>query len=294
MPDAEPTPELSFREPPGAIPVFLKAALDRRPAALEAGAPAPRIRGQIDRLTWTGALLGRFRSVCGFPDTGPLPLTFPHVLAAGLHGRMLQRPEFPVRLPGLIHVWHEIRQTRPIAAEEKLAMACAIEGYRLVRAGAEFCLETTVTSGGECIWQEKTGFISRTRTRGNGSAERSDETPVEVHRQVARWKAAAGVGRRYARASGDYNPIHLHDAAARRFGFPAAIAHGMWTLSRAVAELEADGQHASTQVRVRFKRPVFIPCELVLRVGDMTAEGLPFQVSDPADEVTYLQGVCSI
>jgi len=33
--------------------------------------------------------------------------------------------------------------------------------------------------------------------------------------------------RRYAQASGDVNPIHLDDEAARRAGLPRSIAHGM-------------------------------------------------------------------
>ncbi|MDI3269926.1 MAG: MaoC/PaaZ C-terminal domain-containing protein [Bacillota bacterium] len=35
---------------------------------------------------------------------------------------------------------------------------------------------------------------------------------------------------RYAQASGDHNPIHLDDEAARRAGLPGVVAHGLWTL----------------------------------------------------------------
>ncbi len=36
---------------------------------------------------------------------------------------------------------------------------------------------------------------------------------------------------RYAEASGDYNPIHLDDEAARRVGLDGVIAHGMLSMA---------------------------------------------------------------
>src|SRR5215471_10340581 len=37
--------------------------------------------------------------------------------------------------------------------------------------------------------------------------------------------------RRYAEASGDYNPIHLDEQAARRVGLDSVIAHGMLSMA---------------------------------------------------------------
>ncbi|GAA2072692.1 MaoC/PaaZ C-terminal domain-containing protein [Pseudolysinimonas kribbensis] len=39
---------------------------------------------------------------------------------------------------------------------------------------------------------------------------------------------------RYARASGDLNPIHLRDDVATRMGLPGVIAHGMLTMGLAI------------------------------------------------------------
>lgn len=292
MPDSAgpQSPKLVFRRPPGALSVFVRAAGDRRPAALEPGATCPRLEGRIEHLGLGKRLLARFRDVCGFPSADSLPVTFPHVLAAGLHGRMLQRPEFPVRLPGLIHVWHEIRQHRPLKADEDLSMECWIEGHQVVSAGAEFCLETRVTSGGEQVWEERTGFISRVRQRGSGKPATPRESPPEKARRIVGWRAEAGIGRGYARASGDYNPIHLSDAAARRFGFPSAIAHGMWTLSRSAAELEKYHERAGRALFVKFRRPVFIPQELALLASEETEGKIAFLVSDEAEGTIFLEG----
>jgi len=288
--DATTPARLRFERPPGAVRVFLKALFDGRPARLEEGATAGRIEGRIEALTWSGAQLRRYRDVCGFPDSETLPLCFPHVLAAGLHARMLMRPEFPVRLPGLIHVWHEIRQHRPLRVDERLTMDCSIEGHRDVDSGAEFCLRTVVLADGAAVWEEDTGFISRSARRGPKGGPRTPEPPAEVSRTIGEWRADNGIGRRYARASGDYNPIHLFDAAARRFGFPAAIAHGMWTLARAVAGLEGSVTLSTASIRVRFRRPVLIPTGLRLIAGGESDAGVPFEVRESAGDGVVLDG----
>jgi len=77
--------------------------------------------------------------------------------------------------------------------------------------------------------------------------------------------------RRYAEASGDYNPIHLDEEAAHRVGLDSVIAHGM--LSMAFLGQFATQQIADTpgallaHLRVRFMNMV--------RLGDtLTCHGV--------------------
>ena len=66
--------------------------------------------------------------------------------------------------------------------------------------------------------------------------------------------------RRYAEASGDPNPVHLSDEAAVAAGFPAVIAHGMYTLALAGRALEAwSGGGQVRDLRAKFTRPVVVP-----------------------------------
>ncbi|GAB2945677.1 MaoC family dehydratase [Streptomyces heilongjiangensis] len=73
---------------------------------------------------------------------------------------------------------------------------------------------------------------------------------------LAEWRLGADVGRRYGAVSGDRNPIHLHPLGARLFGFPRAIAHGMWTVARCLAE---HGTPPAALVRAEFRAPVPLP-----------------------------------
>ncbi|MFJ2744430.1 MaoC family dehydratase [Streptomyces sp. NPDC087440] len=95
--------------------------------------------------------------------------------------------------------------------------------------------------------------------------ERQEAEPKGAGRQEAVPKGAGGgvewvldgdLGRRYGRVSGDLNPIHLHPLTARLFGFPKAIAHGMWTFARCVAEAQLP---EVVSVRAEFRAPVLLP-----------------------------------
>jgi hypothetical protein len=61
-------------------------------------------------------------------------------------------------------------------------------------------------------------------------------------------------------------PDPPHPLTARAFGFPRAIAHGMWTHARVLAALE--GRLAARHtVRVQFRKPVLLPSTVELRAG---------------------------
>ena len=54
---------------------------------------------------------------------------------------------------------------------------------------------------------------------------------------AATWRIPDDAGRRYAKVSGDVNPIHLSGLTAKAFGFKRAIAHGMWVKARVLGAL---------------------------------------------------------
>ena len=149
MPDSAggPVVRLCHDRPPGSAGAYLRALIDRRPGRLRPGATSPRIEGRVHEARWSESQLRRYLEVCGFARAPELPLPFPHVVGSGLHLRMLLHGAFPVRLPGLVHVWHRIRQRRPLAATERFSMFCWIEGHEETDAGAEFCLHTQLLSG---------------------------------------------------------------------------------------------------------------------------------------------------
>jgi acyl dehydratase len=76
-----------------------------------------------------------------------------------------------------------------------------------------------------------------------------------------------GVPERYARASGDFNPIHTDPAAATAAGLPGVILHGLYTMAQvARANVAAAGGDPRTLQRlaVEFRAPGFPGREIAI------------------------------
>jgi len=87
----------------------------------------------------------------------------------------------------------------------------------------------------------------------------------------ATWRLGADAGRAYGAISGDRNPIHMSALTAKAFGFPRAIAHGMYTAARALADVGAR-RGDTYDWTVEFAKPVLLPGRVDVTYG-RTAEG---------------------
>lgn len=84
--------------------------------------------------------------------------------------------------------------------------------------------------------------------------------------------------REYAAASGDRNPIHMGNLPAKAFGFPKAIAHGMWSAAAAIANVEAK-LPGDVTYDVRFGKPILLPAKVNLYTRRIDGGGGNFDIS---------------
>lgn len=253
-----------FKRLPSSFRYYPRAVFGKRAALVPAGQTVPRLEASVDAATIRRSHLTRYRQVCGFGDDGGLPITYPHVLAMPLHVALLTHPRFIVRLMGLIHVANEIHQVRALPVNGNLRLRTWIEGHRDTGRGHEFELFTEAEDAAGTAWHEKSTLLAR-RTGGGGGGRSArqalrydkpaqNEVPVMTDIEVPR-----SIGRRYGWLSGDLNPIHLGDRGARLFGFDRAVAHGMWSMARALAALGPAALAPPVRAHVEFKFPLFLP-----------------------------------
>lgn len=212
------------------------------------------------------AALADYARVCGFAVDGYLPVTYPQVLSFALQVRLMSSGDFPLRLPGLVHLRQRMAQHRPVAADESLHVTVHAERFRPHPRGAQVDLVTEVTVAGEPVWTGRSTYLARGAKAPDadaGGADPSEPAMITGPHPDARWRLPPDLGRRYARVSGDVNPIHLHPLPAKAFGFPGAIAHGMWTVARSVAALQGrlPGRHTVDAV---FRKPLVLPATVEL------------------------------
>ncbi|MFD3498998.1 MaoC family dehydratase [Streptomyces sp. NPDC058676] len=261
---------------PALVPLLTRGALLSPFKRPRPDADFSRTRLVLPGLRVDLARLAAYERVCGFA-TGDdaLPVTYPHVLGFPLAMKLMSGRDFPLPLLGLVHTSIEITRHKALAATGEYELTVGVEGLAPHRRGTEAVVVTEVRADGDLMWESRSRYLARHRTDGRtaetggqaratggqtratgGQTRATDEQARVPLPAVAEWRLAGDIGRRYGAASGDRNPIHLHPLTARLFGFPRAIAHGMWTVARCLA---AHGASQAAQVRAEFRAPVLLP-----------------------------------
>jgi acyl dehydratase len=138
------------------------------------------------------------------------------------------------------------------------------------------------------VWTEETTILRR-ETGDGDRPDRAREAPPAPPAASAQWRLPGDLGRRYAAVSGDRNPIHMHDVAAKLLGFPRTIAHGMWTKARCLAALESRLPRAFA-VEARFRKPVLLPSTVAFGATDEDGGAIGFAVRAARDGAPHLDG----
>jgi acyl dehydratase len=249
----------------------------------------PRMSVSIGTFQFDAALLRAYREICGFPEGGAVPITYPQVQAIGLQMHLLTRPEFPLPLVGLVHLKNHIRQERELSPDESLGLSVGVIGHKTTERGLEFELETTATdASGRVVWTAIATVLHRGKASGKKkpSAPREEESRLSEYREI---EAPSDIGRRYGKIAGDMNPIHLYPFTAKLLGFDRHIAHGMWTLARSCALVQPLLGRAPRELEVQFRQPLFLPGRAALRFGP-DGDGYAFALIGRDSGKTHLNG----
>ncbi|MFD2621995.1 MaoC family dehydratase [Streptomyces chumphonensis] len=240
-----------LRTVPALVPLYARAVLPksggdgpppRRELVVTARADAVRVR--------------RYAEVCGFPTGGPLPPTYPHLVAFPLAMELMAARDFPYPLLGLVHLANEVECARPLAPGEALTYRVRTGDRVGHPRGTAFRMLAEASDGSNVVWRSTSTYLRRGRPTGEAPGDALPD--VERPDRTESWRLPASTGRAYAAVSGDRNPIHLYPLTARLLGFPRALAHGMWTKARALAAL-ADVLPDACRVTVDFRSPVLLP-----------------------------------
>ncbi|MDQ0992369.1 MaoC/PaaZ C-terminal domain-containing protein [Streptomyces sp. V3I7] len=205
--------------------------------------------------------LAAYARVCGFPaGAESLPLPYPHLLGFPSAMRLMSGRDFPLPLLGLVHTSIEIVRHTALPATGTYDVAVHVAALAPHRRGTQATVVTELRDAERVVWESRSTYLARHR-----AATRPTEPPAEPKAPaplpaVAEWRIPADTGRRYATVSGDRNPIHLHPLTARLFGFPRAVAHGMWTVARCAA---AHAAPKAAVLRAEFRTPVLLPATAV-------------------------------
>lgn len=271
---------------PAVLPAFARAALSaaRRP---QRSVTIPDWRARVAGLRFDRKHLADYNALCGFARLDAVPMTYPQVLATPLFLHLMTRPGFPLPLMGLVHVRNAVEQRRELSLDDSFDLEIRLGGSREVRSGLEIDLEIELSEpGGDVLWRATMTVLRRGPKTESGKAPVPVDSPLAQYLELA---APADIGRRYAKISQDFNPIHLYAGTAKLFGFPRAIAHGLWSAARALALLEGRCPVTPRIFDVQFRQPLLLPGRATLRYVQEPAR-IDFALLDARGGKVHLSG----
>lgn len=230
-------------------------------------------------------------------DSDVLHPCYKHMMAFPLHLMLMLDSAFPFALLGLVHTENNIQQIRSVHPREKLTITCSFADLRKHPKGWEFAIVTEVSANNELVWREQSINLFRTGENPPVNKPATKAKHVEEKQQQI-WALPSDLGRQYAKASGDYNPIHLFPFAAKLFGFKQHIAHGMWSQARCLSALY-EQTNEPFSCACKFVKPTYLPGKVNFNLGKVTGAqsfSLTSQ-SKPAGEkdIIHLLGeICSL
>jgi acyl dehydratase len=211
----------------------------------------------------------------------------------------------PELRPRAVHGAHDLRCHRPITAGMTLLTRAAAVAVRGVSSGVVVTAKgTTETDRGELVAEQYVSVFFR----GSHLEVDLGEPPPE-HRIPAglleseplahvRQRVDPDQAVRYAPASGDFNPIHLDEQAARSVGLPGTILHGLCTMAfcaRAVVQhFCPENPERLARLALRFARPVLPGQTLSHSIWSSSADTLAFETTTDLDEVVIRDGLAGL
>lgn len=238
-----------------AYPKVIQGLIFKKPKAEKV---LPQVEYVVDSFKVDQKHLKAYNEVCGFKNNGYIPAIYLTVLSQSLQMHMMTSEAFPFPILGLVHIRNQVKQYRKIGVNETLTLSCKFGELQPHDKGVQFDFITTVKVGGEVVVEALTTYLSRQKTNAKAAAKPAESQAPEYILNNE-WNISENTGRRYAMTSGDFNLIHIHAVTAKAFGFKQAIAHGMWSKAKALANLSLPDAY---EADVWFKLPMYLPSKV--------------------------------
>lgn len=250
---------------------------------------AARLGARVRKVFIDREWVRQYNAVCGFKED-EISLTAPQVVASPLHMFLLSRPEHPMPMLGMVHLHNSIECSKALEYGTAYDVLVTVGDTRAIPLGLEFDVHTEFLVGEEVHWRSVMTILCRVKGMPKTGNKPAPAEPLSaVGAQYAAVKVPENQGRKYAKVSNDYNPIHLYAQTAKMFGFKQAIVHGMWTAAKTLSIVEASLGSRASKFDLSFKQPVFLPSGI--SVKHVTADGASkFEVLAERDSKVLMVG----
>lgn len=212
---------------------------------------------------------GHYHQYCDLVKWSPADSLHPcylQMLSLPLQLQCLTTVNSPFPVMGLIHKANQIIQHERADTKAPFVLYARYHAARAHSKGWVIDIEVTAQQRQQTVYRAVGSYLVKAKApHVDIKARQRSPMPFilpETAQELNALIACKDIGRKYARVSNDYNPIHLSRSSAMLFGFKQAIAHGMWTLAHtwsSLPEVNSPGNSGSANIKCEFIKPVPLP-----------------------------------
>ena len=287
--------------PRAALHLVLDGMRRRGATAAQAPGGSPKRRVAVERsgVAVDPKRLQAFLKVTGgdaipalVSDGAPLPPTVSSLWETALALELLGAAGIGMPRGGLIHLESESIPIRPMHPSDRFRSRVEMDRVEAHPRGRRLVLKSRCwNAAGQLCGENTVGLLARDAVMASRdmSVERPAGTTASLAstaawRTVREWSIPGNLGRRYARVSGDFNPIHLWPWSARLMGFRSPVLHGFCIegiiAHTLVAEVLGGDPGALRRLEIAFRSPLFLPARVRLLVAESDSCGRAFHLLD--------------
>lgn len=224
-----------------------------------------------------------FKTVCKLQDDdSAIPFLYPAVVVLYPNCCLFASKHYPFPAVGSVHIFNTTVMYRKLTTSEKFT--CILKAEKLVKhakrgSEVEF-VSNLMDKDNKSVWKNSSKFLIMHNERkklpepvagSNVAASTWDEPPSDSDLTLLFedvWALGPNASVQYANVSKDFNPIHTSSIAAKLFGFPGIIMHGMYMITRAASECQriAAIDNQPLEISTKFQRPCVLPQKVTFKV----------------------------
>lgn len=220
-------------------------------------------------------------------------LSYLYILAQRAQLATLIDTDFLYSIPGLIHIRNELRMDSPPAfnkcIEQQVGIKFEGKGQGRLR---RILFEVAMVQDGRQVAHNLSVYVVNNSNNLSIKKAASKTQKLEFANALMSetWPLAENIGRQYAKLSGDFNPIHLHSALSRWYGFPRPIVQGMYLVARAEARILWQIQRPLHAISVKFRNPVSLPSKPSFHLISEKPAGGEFYITSAQNSSSHIEG----
>lgn len=223
------------------------------------------------------------------------PLSYFYLLSQVVQVNQMLNKGFPLPIPGMIHLeTHMTYLAEPMEESALQIVSDVIIDNKEEGSLLPLFIESYFQNGIKIVEARSRYLVKRKSNKKKIKSEIIEENESDATNWLTfKWLLKNNIGLKYARLSGDYNPIHIATPLAWLFGFKKKIIHGWYLLSRAVSEIEKETNMPAKSIEVNFLKAVNIPSKVDFEFRLSNRRNLEFQIKRKKEDEASVSGYIS-